>query len=216
MADGAETAYPLEWPDGQTRTKFRMTARFATRGRAEHQRPRPLTVADALDRIEEELKRLNAGNPIISSNLTLRLDDGAPRSNQQEPTDSGVAVYFTRKGERLVFACDKWNRTADNIGAIAAHIAALRGQERWGVGTMDQAFRGYRKLPAPGGHAKRTWRQVFMINNGDTVSFDAIRDIFRALAKEAHPDQGGDNAAMAELSQAYAEAKKELGETQNG
>jgi hypothetical protein len=32
---------------------------------------------------------------------------------------------------------------ADNIAAIAAHIDAIRRQDRYGVGTLDQAFAGY-------------------------------------------------------------------------
>ena len=34
----------------------------------------------------------------------------------------------------------------DNIAALAAHIRAIRSVENYGVGTLEQAFRGYQSL----------------------------------------------------------------------
>ena len=48
--------------------------------------------------------------------------------------------------EGLVLACDRWLRVEDNIAAVAAHIGALRGIDRWGVGSVRQAFAGYKRL----------------------------------------------------------------------
>src|SRR3712207_8918795 len=47
------------------------------------------------------------------------------------------------KGEKRVLACDKWDRIADTIHAIAKTIEATRGIERWGSVTTEQAFAGY-------------------------------------------------------------------------
>jgi hypothetical protein len=63
-------------------------------------------------------------------------------------------VYFKLHGKDRVLACDKWDRVADNIAAIAAHIDAIRRQDRYGVGTIDQAFAGYSALPPPGGTSR--------------------------------------------------------------
>src|SRR3546814_9453399 len=85
----------------------------------------------ALDRLEAELTRLGARGIILSSNLERTLS-GAPRSGQADPADPGVAVYFTLKGKDTVLACDRWYRAADNMVAIAKHIEAIRGMDRWG------------------------------------------------------------------------------------
>lgn len=71
--------------------------------------------------------------------------------------DRGAAVYFEMKGKPVSLACDKWNRVEDNIWAIAKHIEALRGQQRWGVGSIEQAFRGYTALPAIGESSASEW-----------------------------------------------------------
>jgi hypothetical protein len=60
--------------------------------------------------------------------------------------DPGIAVYFTLGKKRVVLACDKWAAPQENIYAIAKHVEALRGQDRWGVGSIEQAFAGYMAL----------------------------------------------------------------------
>jgi DnaJ domain len=143
-----------------------------------------------------ELRLLRAQHPVLSSNLILRRD-GFPHGGQPQPRDSGVAVYFTLSGRRVVLACDKWWRVEHNIWAIARHVDALRGQERWGVGSIEQAFAGYVAL------AERTgpscWETL-------AISPDAteqqILDAYRRKAKEAHPDAGGSSEAFTLVTQA--------------
>ncbi|WP_197535667.1 J domain-containing protein [Sphingobium sp. SYK-6] len=137
---------------------------------------------------------LRAGYVTLSTNLETRLD-GNPRSGQPEPQDPGAAVYFRLQGKDTVLACDKWDRVADNIAAIAKHIEALRGMDRWGVGTAAQAFAGYQALPAP-----EQWWQVLGVPVSATR--EQINAAYRSLAMKAHPDQGGSDAAMARLNAA--------------
>src|SRR5262245_44581569 len=88
--------------------------------------PRPvknhvaLTIASALERLERELHRLGATEPLLSSNVPVGLR-GMPQSRGPEPADPGVAVYVVLFGKSLVFAADRWDRVADNIAAIAQH-----------------------------------------------------------------------------------------------
>lgn len=51
----------------------------------------------ALARLKEELGRLGARYPVVSSNVELRRD-GLPLSGRPEPHDPGVAVYFQLAG----------------------------------------------------------------------------------------------------------------------
>lgn len=142
-----------------------------------------LSIADALARLHSELRRLGARNEILSSNVELRLD-GLPRSDRRAPADPGVACYFTLDTQPLVLACDRWDRVADNIAAIALHIDAMRGMDRWGVGSLGQAFAGYAALPPAA-----DWRVILGLNGAITPELIEAR--FRELARAAHPDAGG-------------------------
>lgn len=191
------SAYPLQWPAGWPRAKTRIRASFGKKtwdSSYRWQSASRLTVADARQRLQDELDRLGARYVTLSTNIELRMD-GMPRSGQAEPADPGAAVYFRLDGKPIVLACDKWDRAADNIAAIAKHIEALRGMDRWGVGSTKQAFAGYEALPAP-----EQWWQVLGVPQ--TASKEEIRAAYRRLAREAHPDQGGSDAAMARLNAA--------------
>lgn len=210
-------AYPLQWPEGWPRAKVRKRAKFSrgTRQYSQHGSGSwvshdKLTVADGVARVQRELSALDVprGESVISTNLELRLD-GLPRSGQREPDDPGVAVYWRRgRGEMKVMAIDIYDRVADNLGAIAATLEAMRAIERHGgAQILDRAFTGFTALPPPG--AARPWRAVLGLTGPVTV--DMIEAAFRRLAKTAHPDAGGSTTAMAELNQARDAAKREVG-----
>ena len=205
----SETAYPLSWPAAWKRTPAgdRKSARFGKKdSRSNYRGAQALTVSQAVDRLVAELYRLFVDGWIISTNIETRLD-GTPRSNRPEPTDPGVAVYFEWRKRKTVFACDRWDRVADNIAAIAAHIDCLRGIERYGVGDLEQAFRGYQALPAP--DFVHNWREVL----GDCKTRAEAEAKFRARAMACHPDQGGDGRQMADLNLAIRDARQELNRT---
>lgn len=147
-------------------------------------------MAESCDYLCNELRLLGAGNEILSTNLKLKID-GLPYANLPQPNDVGAAVYFDFKKKPVSLACDKWNRVEDNVWAIAKHIEALRGQERWGVGTMEQAFRGYMALPAIGESSASDWWKTLGVAVNATP--DQVRTAYRLLVKKHHPDTGGDS-----------------------
>jgi hypothetical protein len=185
-------AFPLQWPAGWPRAKSRKSATFKSTDNRGWKVE--VTVAGACRRLQEQLDLLRASYVTLSTNLEPRLD-GQPRSGQREPADPGAAVYFRLLGQDVALACDKWDRVADNIVAIAKHIEALRGMERWGVGTAAQAFAGYQALPAP----EQWWEVLGIHADADPLQINAA---YRAKARTAHPDQGGSDAAMARLNAA--------------
>lgn len=206
--------HPLTWPATWPRTAAtaRKRASFGSRQRETGKAwttSKSLTIFAALRRLTDELDRLRATGVVISSNVPVRFD-GLPRSDAREPSDPGVACYFRHRGADRVFACDRWDRVADNVAAIAAHIAALRGMERWGVGSIDQAFRGYEALPAPGGTRQRSWRDV--LEYGDLpIDAETIARAYRIIARRVHADAGGSHEAMVELNAARDAALRECG-----
>ena len=155
------TPYPLAWPTGwpRTRASDRERSRFRNARAVDDQ----LSMTDATNRLIRECRLLGAANVIVSTNVAVRRD-GLPYARQRTPEDPGAAVYFKLESvpEGLVLACDRWLRVEDNIAAVAAHIGALRGIDRWGVGSVRQAFAGYKRLTA--GDAPTPWWEVLGID----------------------------------------------------
>lgn len=210
-------AYPLSWPIGWTRSRARESASFRhgqartekdALGRTTWRRAERLNVGQALhSRLRPELARLGAKDVVISSNVPLRID-GLPISRAREPDDPGVAVYFRLKGQPRVLACDRWDRVADNMAAIAVTIEAMRGISRWGSITADQVLGGFKALTAA--EAKKPWWEVLGFG-APPSSFDAVEEKRQALALQHHPDRGGNANLMAEINAAVDEAARELG-----
>src|SRR5271170_6432852 len=117
-------AYPLQWPFGRPRKMYPDSSKFGNR-----------TIDQAINILRKQITMLGGGTAVISSNMRLRLD-GYPYSNQAQPSDKGVAAYFTYKDRPMCFACDRWDKVQDNVYAIAMTIEAMRGIERWGSGSM--------------------------------------------------------------------------------
>lgn len=198
----------MSWPGGweRTRPSQREQARFSKRRRREtsfgtHYVSGEVTIREAVTRLTDEIDRLDGMSyAVLSTNVPTRLD-GLPYSNSKDPDDPGAAVYFLLDGRPRCLACDKWDRVADNLVAISKHIEALRGIDRWGVGTMEQAFGGYVALPP----AAEEWWLILGVD--PDASREEIDTAYKRLAQEAHPDRGGDAEAMAKLNMARDAAK---------
>lgn len=202
-------SFPLAWPPSWPRTPPSKIsrARFGVSVRSDENSyciKGQVTLYVGRERLLDELRKLGATQVVLSTNIPVRLD-GLPYSKAREPDDHGVAVYFRIKGEPRVLACDKWNRVADNLAALAAHIDAVRGQLRWGVGTIEQAFGGYRALPAMG--ATKPWWEILGVKqDAPWPTIEARRE---ALLHIHHPDRGGNGNQAAEINAAFDVAKRE-------
>jgi hypothetical protein len=208
---GAVTAYPLAWPAGWKRTDpgKQRRAHFSSVERGAYRRQRELSIADAIERVLDELRtlRVSRESAIISTNLVLR-NDGLPRSDQRPPADQGVAVYWTRAGQpQRCMAIDQYDRVADNLAAIAATLDAMRAIERHGgAEILDRAFTGFAALPAP---ASTTWRTVLGV--GPAATIDDVRTAYRDACKRHHPDAGGSAETFLVVQKAWDEAEREFG-----
>jgi hypothetical protein len=198
---------PLCWPDDWKRTssydrKPGVFKRYGNRA----------SVMDGLNRVLGELAMMGVrkDDTLVSTNIPTRLD-GLPRSDQREPGDPGVAIYW-RNGQNAPMQCmaiDIYSKVADNLCAIAAVLEAMRAIERHGgAQVQERTFRGFAALPQKTGG--RPWREVFGVVMSNPTR-DLIEAQFKSLLRVRHPDAGGSSEAMAELNQARAEALKEIG-----
>ena len=194
MNEGTERN-PLSWPPGWPRTRSPRRSAFG-----EH------AFGHVRDELYHELRLLGATSVLLSSDVPLRLD-GIPYASAGEPKDHGAAVYFRIKGEPRVLACDKWDRIADNLHALALHVSSIRGQLRWGVGTLEQAFGGYRALQAME-PPKQWWEVLGVAASTPTVDVEAAR--LRKLER-CHPDKGGRTSDAININVAYDEFRRERG-----
>ena len=197
------TRYPLTWPNGWRRATHRIRAKF----RKGNLGAREVSIAEGTARVLEQLTRMgvNENDVLISTNVKVRLD-GLPRSDQAEPKDPGAAVYWEQGGGKppKVMALDQYDRTADNLAAIAATLEAMRAIERHGGAViLERAFLGFDALPSP-----NDWRHVLGFDQ--TPTREAAKERYLELAKKRHPDAGGSETAMKELNAAWDSAQREL------
>ena len=225
-------AYPLHWPTGRKRTKAhdRRRAQF---GRLEtnetstgwkYNEKKRLTVHGAIRRLINQVDAftrrghvyvIDPATVVVSSNVRTR-NDGLPYSNAAEPDDPGVAVYFELEGEPHCLACDTWDRVADNIAAVAKHLEAMRGMERWGVGDLRTHFAGFKALPGgntvqpamtlgeAAGFVEEAADQGGLMSLAQAVIDDvgAFKRAMRYAAKRCHPDTGGSEDEFKRLQEA--------------
>lgn len=182
-----EFTSPLHWPSDWPRTALRQRARF----------DRKLDVQAAYRQLAKELGALGALDVVMSSNA---------RPDGSDPRDPGFAVYFAiskaldpanpgkpRATMPVVLACDCWDRLAHNVRAVALHVEALRGLERWGVGKLERFFSGYAALPAAGQTSSNGWdpRLVLGLDPRRPIVAGDVTAAFARAVMTAHPDKGG-------------------------
>lgn len=213
--------FPLAWPTGVPRRRLPERAPFG----------RDHTLASQIDEVYRQLRLMKADGAVVTSNLPRRADgtprgDSTPRDNEH-----GVAIYWTtfamRAGARVrvphCMPCDRWDHIRHNMRAIALSLDAMRGLERWGAVSLEQAFAGFAALP-PGdpaaarpAPAELPWRDVLGVEGAWVGGAPAAAVLayaktrHRELAKIHHPDRGGDTATAAAINRALEQAEAELG-----
>jgi DnaJ-like protein len=194
------SASPLTWPISQPRVASH--ARVSSRFKA--------SLAESRTDLLHELSLLGARDVVISSNLELRRD-GLPYADSREPSDPGVAVYFSRKVAMtlrpFVIACDSYTRTAHNLRAVGVTVGALRTIARHGASSMlEQAFTGFAALPPAGG--TKFWWEILGVER--SASLREIQGCYLDLVQIHHPDkEGGSHERMSEINEAFRQAKEE-------
>ena len=152
-------AFPLSWPAGVPRIRRSVRSQFGAH-----------SVAEGVKEIRRQLTLLGARLPVISSNIPLK-SDGNPYSDPGRMADAGAAVYFQLHGKPYCLPCDRWDRVEHNFWAIAKHLEAMRGMQRWGVGSVEQQFAGFKALAATSHEA--WWDVLECLPTADTATVNA-------------------------------------------
>lgn len=186
--------YPLSWPQGFPRQKYRESGRFRVSWNI------------ARENVEKSLELFAKAsckvvtNLVISSNVTI--------GGGVSPNDPAVAVWFMWDGMQVCIPVDRYMFAASNLQAIHHVIEARRVELRHGTLALIRAtFTGFRALPAPAG---KHWRDILALPSDQVGTREQIERAFKTLATVRHPDRGGSTEAMAELNIARETALREL------
>lgn len=185
--------YPLAWPDGLPRTERRVASQFRT------------LLSAALKNVQKSLEMFgtDTGKPVTD----IVLSSNVGGLSLTPPKDPGVAAWFTWDGAQRCVAVDRYPKPEDNLQAIHHILEARRTEMRHGgLHIVRQTFKGFTALPAPPG--RKPWRELLGFADGQPVTRAMIDSAYRERAQKAHPDKGGDAAAMAALTAARDEARR--------
>lgn len=163
-----------------------------------------VTRSEAFDNILSELDTWDATD--------VQLDTGAEHQtrNPNKPyanasyDDPGVVVRFTKDGDEMAAACDRWDNPRDNAQDLYYYLHETRMQEQRGTVTAQSE---YDKLRLPSGDdATAADPPAHHVLGVDRDATDGeIRDAYRERVKETHADQGGDSEAFKLVQRAKEE-----------
>jgi hypothetical protein len=210
-----EAVMLMKWPEKET--KDRRSAIFKA------------TWFKTKELLEAELEKVHARNVELRTMHTneQRRSDGWPRADRQPP-HPGVIVTFekyagfnpeTNQSEyvALRFPCDTFLMWEDNVRAIALALEALRKVDRYGITTGSQ-YSGYKALPAGDLGVNGLTPELaaqFIADSADMGNVPSVAksiletpgfadSVYRAAAKNLHPDKGGDADQFAKLERSMS------------
>jgi DnaJ-domain-containing protein 1 len=118
---------------------------------------------------------------------------------------SSAKLTYKVNGRYLELACDKYPTNRQNARAIYALIDSLRlGDQRGMLQEMVQQATALLEAGRPKGRPAHEVLGVF-----PDADIEVAEAAFKALARKRHPDRGGTEAAMKELTAAIEEFRKQ-------
>lgn len=203
----------------------------------EHQRQNPrfsTRYGDITELLRREVDHLGAREAVIQVDATesqIR-NDGLLRSDAKVKFP-GVRVNIETRHGPLVYATDIFKSTYTRFGgnyssthvpgwhsnlyAIALSLEALRKVDRYGVAGHGEQYRGWNALPpgTPMGPATMTFEDAcrvlhIIVALDPVITKERVVNAYKTLAKEHHPDVGGDPTEFTRIKQARDLLLKEL------
>lgn len=193
-----------------------------------------------LAKLEYELQQIAAKAVVIQLSLDASRirRDGRPYADAV-PNHPGVILSFskprpdpTRRGffymkelTPISMPCDTYLEWRDNLRAIVLSLESLRAVDRYGVTRNSEQYRGWAKLPPPGGlvtpppmtveEAAEYLSRVSNLGDASVIIKDAsiFQENYRDVARKLHPDTNGgeQRAEWGQLQQAADVLKRHHG-----
>lgn len=166
------------------------------------------------DLLEFELEKLDAKNAVVEVGAHEFLRSGLPRQN--EVWHPGIALLFDSKRGPLAFATDRFNDWRDNLRAIALALEALRKIDRYSVSQSGEQYRGWAALPPATPNTQSEtfasredaalWLQKYFLCALEPLlnNEDIRKSAYQKIARQLHPDAGGDPTQFRKLQNAKA------------
>lgn len=145
----------------------------------------------------------------------IRKDGGV--YERATPFSPAIRVCFDSRHGPLVYATDRFTHWQANVRAIALSLEALRKVDRYGVAGRGEQYRGWTAItsrPDQMTPERAAGLIAEWAGNGHTP--EAVRrdpqlraSAYRAAARRAHPDAGGDPDTFVRLTAARDLLEKE-------
>ena len=188
----------IDWPDEFPRTDPKDRERYPGGFR--------VTRSTAFGNVLDELRTWDGVTDV-------QLDSGAEhqKRNPNKPyanatyENPGVVVYFTKDGEQMAAACDRWDNPRDNAQDLYYYLHETRMQEQRGTVTAESE---YKKLRLPSGDedveaAEPPAHAILGVDRD--ADREEIKQAFRDRAKETHTDAGGSTEQFKRVKRAKEE-----------
>jgi len=143
----------------------------------------------AIQRLQEELIKLNATDIILTH-------------NDKKHKDKGACVYFYINGQFLYVPCDRWHKLEDNILAISFVLKQINKFDKLcnkqiKQKILEQLIKKQSEILLD----KRHWHVVLGVD--EDANIEDIKKQYKKLVKIYHPDNGGTAESFIELQEAY-------------
>lgn len=172
--------------------------------------PQGLTIDQAVQYLEEELRALDATRIAVYTNYD-RLNSERNRAKRDD--DSAVCCEIHLGTRKYYLICDRWYLLEHNLYALHLSIRAWRNIVKWGVADMEMLLAGFDAAGTSrfeagsdnGSVILPEWMITLGINM--SASLDDANHAYRQLAKQS----ANDESRLLHLNQAIESARKYYG-----
>lgn len=167
---------------------------------------------NTINLLNYELVTLGASELVIEADFResdIRLD-GLPKANARQPSFPGVRLSFESKMGPLQYQTDQYEFWQHNIRGIGLGLEALRAVARYGITQRNQQYTGWLQLEAPVAAVDDfatpsealAWLRSESVAGVAGADGMSLKQLLRLVAKNLHPDRGGDPAQWAKFDRA--------------
>lgn len=154
---------------------------------------------ETLRDLEETMRKWNVGVWDVSYPKGAR-----SISYAEQPVDERkVLLKYTRNNREIVLTMDRQGRAVDNLRVLYLAVEAMRMNEARGIADVLQD--AYAQLQAP--TTQRDPYEVLGVRTDAPLA--VVEAAYRARVKDVHPDIGGPEGAVKELTAAIEQIRRE-------